>query len=187
MAESFTVRLPSRGTLAEELFWLQLPESLMAHELPKSKIFPIWSENSKVIVSRTNSRILWKVESCYDIKKKERIPLLSLICLLMGILPYFFQAISHKHMLFICIRSSLIKMIVSSVHSSWCWATDHRLIAWMRLHSGRKMSFLLFSLCFCNSRRKTVMWSLCSRWFEIEAHNMDRSWVQEQRQRVYKA
>ena len=122
-AESFTMRLPSRGILAEELFWLQLAESLTAYEWPKSKIFPIWSENSKVIVSRTNSRILWKAEYCHDIKTT-RILLLSLIFLLMGILPCFFQAISRKHMLFICIRNSLIKMIVSSVHSSWCWATD---------------------------------------------------------------
>ena len=91
-------------------------------------------------------------------------------------------------MLFTCIRSSLIKRIVSRVRSSWYWATD-LLTAWRRLRSGRKMSSFsfFFFLCFCDLRRRRVIYSLCSQWFEIEAHSTDRSRVWEQRQRVYKA
>lgn len=92
-------------------------------------------------------------------------------------------------MLFTCIRSSLIKRIVSRVRSSWYWAIDPPTNCMNKasLRQKDEFFFIFFFLCCCDLRRGTVIYSLCSRWFEIEAHSTDRSWVWEQRQRVYKA
>lgn len=128
---------------------------------------------SKMIVSRTQSSVLGKLNIVIMSKQWEYHYLVWFSCWWV-IYQVFFRLFFTNICFSFASEVPSLRCLCPAFAPAGVEQQTHWLTAWIRFHSGRKIvSFILF-FCFCDLKRETVIYSLCSWWFEIEAHNAEK-------------